>query len=113
VARQRALAEQGPVVMEGRDIGTVVFPDAAVKIYLDASPEERVRRRAQDPAHTAARTQDLAGIAEAMQRRDENDRTRQASPLSIAGDATVVDTTGIPASQVVEQVLAVVRARVS
>jgi cytidylate kinase len=113
VARQRALAEQGPLVMEGRDIGTVVFPAAAVKIYLDASPEERARRRAQDPAHTAAQTQDLAHIAEAMQRRDENDRTRQASPLSIAADATVVDTTALPAAQVIDQVLAIVRARVS
>jgi cytidylate kinase len=113
VARQRALAEQGPLVMEGRDIGTVVFPAAAVKIYLDASPEERARRRAHDPAHTAAQTQDLAHIAEAMQRRDENDRTRQASPLSIAADATVVDTTALPAAQVIDQVLAIVRARVS
>ena len=113
VARQRALAEQGPLVMEGRDIGTVVFPAAAVKIYLDASADERARRRAGDPAHSAAQTQDLAHIAEAMQRRDENDRTRQASPLSIAADATVVDTTGIPASRVADQVLAIVRARVS
>ena len=112
VARQRALAEQGPLVMEGRDIGTVVFPAAAVKIYLDASPDERARRRARDPAHTAAQTQDLAHIAEAMQRRDENDRTRQASPLSIASDATVVDTTGIPAEAVVARVLAVVRPRI-
>jgi cytidylate kinase len=113
VARQRALADREPVVMEGRDIGTVVFPSAAVKIYLDASPEERARRRAHDPAHTAAQTQDLAHIAEAMQRRDENDRTRQASPLSIAADATVVDTTGIAAAQVVERVLEIVRERVS
>ena len=113
VARQRALAELGPIVMEGRDIGTVVFPAAAVKIYLDASADERARRRAHDPAHSAAQTQDLARIAEAMRRRDENDRTRQASPLSIAADATVVDTTGIPASRVVDQVLAIVRARVS
>jgi cytidylate kinase len=112
VARQRALAEQGPLVMEGRDIGTVVFPAAAVKIYLDASPDERARRRAQDPAHTAAQTQDLAHIAEAMQRRDENDRTRQASPLSIASDATVVDTTGVSAEAVVARVLAVVRPRI-
>ena len=113
VARQRALADREPVVMEGRDIGTVVFPSAAVKIYLDASPEERARRRAHDPAHTAAQTQDLAHIAEAMRRRDENDRTRQASPLSIAADATVVDTTGVAAAQVVAQVLEIVRARVS
>ncbi|MCU0251020.1 MAG: (d)CMP kinase [Vicinamibacterales bacterium] len=113
VARQRALAEQGPLVMEGRDIGTVVFPAAAVKIYLDASADERARRRACDPAHSAAQTQDLAHIAEAMQRRDENDRTRQASPLTIAADATVVDTTGVPASRVADEVLAIVRARVS
>jgi cytidylate kinase len=113
VSRQRALADREPVVMEGRDIGTVVFPSAAVKIYLDASPEERARRRAHDPAHTAAHTQDLAHIAEAMQRRDENDRTRQASPLSIAADATVIDTTGIAAAQVVERVLEIVRGRVS
>jgi CMP/dCMP kinase len=113
VARQRALAEQGPLVMEGRDIGTVVFPAAAVKIYLDASADERARRRAHDPAHSAAQTQDLARIAEAMQRRDENDRTRQASPLSVAADATVIDTTGTPASRVLDQVLAIVRARVS
>jgi cytidylate kinase len=113
VARQRALAEQGPLVMEGRDIGPAVFPGAAVKIYLDASADERARRRAHDPAHSAAQTQDLAHIAEAMQRRDENDRTRQASPLSVAANATVVDTTGIPASRVVDQVLAIVRAQVS
>lgn len=113
VTRQRALADREPLVMEGRDIGTVVFPSAVVKIYLDATPEERARRRAHDPAHTAAQTQDLAHIAEAMQRRDENDRTRQASPLSIAADATVVDTTGIEAAQVVERVLGIVRARLS
>ena len=113
VARQRALAERGPLVMEGRDIGTVVFPAAAVKIYLDASPEERARRRAQDPAHTAAQTQDLAHIAEAMQRRDENDRTRQASPLCIAPGRDRGRHDRIPAAQVAAQVLAIVRARVS
>ena len=113
VARQRALADSGPVVMEGRDIGTVVFPDADVKIYLDASPDERARRRAFDPAHTAAQTQDLADIAQAMQRRDENDRTRLASPLSIASDATVIDTTGMPVAQVVERVMVIVRGRMA
>jgi cytidylate kinase len=113
VDRQRALASLGGVVMEGRDIGTVVFPDADVKIYLDASPDERARRRACDPAHTAAQTQGLADIAQAMQRRDENDRTRQASPLTIAPDATVIDTTGMPIAQVVERVLVIVRARIA
>ncbi len=113
VARQRALADTGPLVMEGRDIGTVVFPDADVKIYLDASPEERARRRATDPAHTAAQTQALADIAQAMQRRDENDRTRQASPLSVATDAIVIDTTGMAIAQVVDRVLVIVRGRMA
>jgi cytidylate kinase len=113
VARQRALTHSGPVVMEGRDIGTVVFPGADVKIYLDASPDERARRRACDPAHTAAQTQALADIAEAMQRRDENDRTRQASPLAVAPDAIVIDTTGMPVAQVVERVLVIVGARMA
>ena len=113
VARQRALADTGPLVMEGRDIGTVVFPDADVKFYLDASPEERARRRATDPAHTAAQTQALADIAQAMQRRDENDRTRQASPLSVAPDATIIDTTGMAIAQVVDRVLVVVRGRLA
>jgi len=110
VARQRAMAEPDGVVMEGRDIGTVVFPNADVKIYLDASPEERARRRSHDPAHTSSQTQLLADIAQAMQRRDENDRTRQASPLVIAPDAIVIDTTSMPIPDVVERVLFIVRA---
>jgi len=109
VARQRAIGDPDGVVMEGRDIGTVVFPNADVKVYLDASPEERVRRRAHDPAHTSSQTQALADIAQAMQHRDENDRTRQASPLAIAPDATVIDTTNLPIQQVVERVLVIVR----
>jgi cytidylate kinase len=96
VARQRALAVPDGVVMEGRDIGTVVFPNADVKIYLDASPEVRARRRAHDPAHTSSQTQVLADIAQAMQRRDENDRTRATSPLVVATDAITIDTTSLP-----------------
>ncbi len=111
VARQRAMAEPDGVVMEGRDIGTVVFPDADAKIYLDASPEERARRRSHDPAHTSSQTQALAEIAQAMQRRDENDRTRQASPLVIAPDATVIDTTSLSIQQVVDRVMDIVRER--
>jgi cytidylate kinase len=111
VSRQRAIAVANGVVMEGRDIGTVVFPAADVKIYLDASPDERARRRARDAAHTSSQTQALADIAEAMQRRDDNDRTRQASPLSVAVDATLIDTTALPIQQVVEQVLVIVRAQ--
>jgi cytidylate kinase len=111
VARQRAMATGKGVVMEGRDIGTVVCPDADVKIFLDASPEERARRRAHDPAHTAAQTQAQAEIAQDMKRRDDSDRTRAASPLAVAPDATVIDTTSIPADEVVKRVLAIIRER--
>ncbi len=94
VDRQRALGRPGGVVMEGRDIGTVVFPDADVKIYLDASPEERARRRAADPAHAGASTA-LTEVATALAARDQSDQTRAASPLTIAPDAVLVDTTGV------------------
>jgi len=109
VARQRALGAGGGVVMEGRDIGTAVFPDADVKIYLDASPEERARRRASDPAHTSSKGAQLSEVATALAERDRNDSTRAASPLAIAPDATVVDTTGVPIDVVIEDVLALIR----
>jgi cytidylate kinase len=111
VARQRAFGEGGGVVMEGRDIGTVVFPDADVKIYLDASPEERARRRAADPAHTSSKTAQLSEVATALAERDKSDSTRAVSPLSVAPDATVVDTTGMAVDEVIERVLALVNAK--
>ena len=107
VARQRELGRLGGVVMEGRDIGTVVFPDADVKIYLDASPEERARRRAADPAH-GGRGEALATVASAMADRDRIDSTRAASPLMIAPDAVVVDTTGASVADVVTRVMAII-----
>jgi cytidylate kinase len=107
VARQRALGRDGGVVMEGRDIGTVVFPDADVKIYLDASPEERARRRAADPAH-GGRGDALATVASAMADRDRIDSTRAVSPLTIAPDAIVVDTTGISVPDVVAKVKTII-----
>jgi cytidylate kinase len=110
VARQRALGESGGIVMEGRDIGTVVFPDADVKIYLDASPEERARRRASDPAHTSSKAAQLSEVATALAERDKSDSTRAASPLSIAADAVVIDTTGLAAAAVIDQVLTLVAA---
>ena len=98
--------------MEGRDIATVVFPDADVKVYLDASPEERARRRAHDPAHTAGRSgAAVREIATAIEARDDSDRTRQSSPLTQAPDAVVIDTTGIPAERVIDRVLELVRSR--
>ena len=111
VERQRAYADEHPVVMEGRDIGTVVFPDAEVKLYLDASTEERARRRAADPAHAAGQTGEGQRIAEALAERDRSDSTRAASPLTRADDAVYIDTTGVPLEDVVARALDAVRAR--
>jgi cytidylate kinase len=110
VQRQREMAAGGGIVMEGRDIGTVVFPNADVKIYLDASAEERARRRASDPNHTGVPAA-VADVATLLSQRDEIDRTRAASPLYAAPDAAVIDTTGKSVAAVVEEVLAVVEER--
>ena len=111
VRRQRALAEGGGVVMEGRDIGTVVFPKADVKIYLDASAEERARRRMNDTAHTSS-TSGEAAVAAAIQARDKSDTTRTASPLTLAADAVHIDTTGMPIADVVRRVMDLVNAAI-
>ena len=111
VARQRQFAENKPVVMEGRDIGTVVFPNAIVKIYLDASPQERARRRSKDPAHGLSQVSRLDVVADALARRDYLDRTRDASPLVRAPDASVIDTTGVSIDSVVKLVLKIVEDR--
>ncbi|HXD15502.1 MAG TPA: (d)CMP kinase [Vicinamibacterales bacterium] len=107
VDRQRQLGAEGGIVMEGRDIGTVVFPHADVKVYLDASPEERARRRASDPAHTGGPAA-VSDVATALIQRDEIDRTRTASPLYAAADAVIVDTTGKNVEAVVREVLEVI-----
>jgi cytidylate kinase len=107
VARQRRMGGDGGLVMEGRDIGTVVFPDAAVKIYLDASSEERARRRLLDAAHRGPR--DAAQVASELAARDQSDRTRAVSPLAVATDAHVIDTTGVPVEDVIARVLEIVR----
>src|SRR5712671_6046143 len=83
VDSQRRLGRDGGVVMEGRDIGTVVFPRADVKIYLDAAPEERARRRANDPAHSGVPAA-VSEVATLLTARDDADRTRAASPLHAA-----------------------------
>jgi cytidylate kinase len=110
VERQRQLGEGGGVVMEGRDIGTVVFPAADVKVYLDAAPDERARRRAADPAHTGVPAA-VAEVKSMLSQRDEQDRTRTASPLYAAPDATVIDTTGKNVDEVVGEVLQVVESK--
>jgi CMP/dCMP kinase len=107
VAEQRRLGQGSSLVMEGRDIGTVVFPDADVKVYLDASSEERARRRVNDQAHDGSR--DVAQVASDLAARDRSDRTRTVAPLSVAPDAHVIDTTGLMIDQVVDRVLALVR----
>jgi CMP/dCMP kinase len=108
VDRQRQLGAAKGIVMEGRDIGTVVFPDADVKIYLDAAPEERARRRATDPAHTGVPAA-VSEVATMLTQRDEQDRTRTASPLYAADDARVIDTTGKSVDDVVREVMDAVR----
>lgn len=114
VARQRAYAADGRIVMEGRDIGTIVFPEADVKLYLDASPGERAARRASDPARESSISAvSLSDVASALEARDRSDRTRQISPLAMADDAVLVDTTGVPLERVVERVLAIVRERLA
>jgi cytidylate kinase len=109
VERQRRLGSGGGVVMEGRDIGTVVFPAADVKIYLDAAPEERARRRANDPAHSA-RTSSVSEVATQLTARDQLDRSRTTSPLYAAEDAIIVDTTQKSVAEVVREVMAAISA---
>jgi len=106
IAQQREMGRGGGVVMEGRDIGTVVFPDADVKVYLDASPEERARRRAFDPAHAAGKgAAAVTEVASALAARDRSDTTRATSPLAQAADAVRIDTTGLSIDDVVSRVL--------
>jgi CMP/dCMP kinase len=108
VARQRELAANGGIVMEGRDIGTVVFPHADVKLYLDASAEERARRRAHDPAHHGG-PEKVSDVATLLTERDRLDSTRAASPLYAAADAIVIDTTDKIIEEVVAEVMEIVR----
>ena len=104
VGRQRALGAGGAVVMEGRDIGTVVFPNADMKIYLDASAEERARRRASDTAHTGSH-HSLANVQSELVARDQTDSTRAVAPLALAPDAIYIDTTQMPIEVVVNHVM--------
>ena len=105
VARQRAwLAEHGAGVVEGRDIGTVVFPDAPVKVFLTASDEERARRRQQDEV-ASERSVAVEDVQTALARRDELDSSRAVSPLRPADDALVVDTTGRAVAEVVDELV--------
>jgi CMP/dCMP kinase len=104
---QRRIGSAGPSVMEGRDIGTVVFPDAKVKIFLDAQPDARAQRRA---AELGASVEDVARDLDA---RDQRDRSRAEAPLTQAPDAEYLDTTRLTPAQVEEAVLKLVRDRTS
>ena len=104
VAQQRDLGRGGGVVMEGRDIGTVVFPGADLKFYIDASAAERARRRAGDTAHTGGQAS-LAFVQSELVARDASDSTRAVAPLSIAPDAIYIDTTTMPTEVVVNHVM--------
>lgn len=110
VAQQRALATKGGVVMEGRDIGTVVFPDALAKFFLDASPAERARRRALEWGRTAT-PEEIEQVAQEIAERDARDRNRAHAPLKPADDAVYVDTTSKSIEEVVQLLYDVVRAR--
>lgn len=109
VAMQRALGAEGGVVMEGRDIGTVVFPDAAVKIFLTASAAERARRRCEELAARGIRV-DPATVEREIAERDARDRGREHAPLRPAADAVVVDTTDRTVEEVIAQLRALVDA---
>jgi CMP/dCMP kinase len=105
VERQRGEISRGRYVAEGRDIGTVVSPDAALKVFLTASPEERARRRSAESGDPAD------GVLEALRERDRRDRERDHGPLRPAEDAVEVDTTGLAVDEVVERVVALARGR--
>src|SRR5712692_798008 len=107
VEKQRAIGAQNNVVMEGRDIGSVVFPDADLKIFLDADSAERVRRRA------AEVNGDSDVVSRQMRERDQRDRTRAEAPLTQAPDAVYFDSTGLSIEEVEEALLRLVRARIS
>jgi cytidylate kinase len=109
VGIQRGLRERGPLVGEGRDLGTVVFPEAEVKIYLDADLDTRARRRARELQERGIAST-VERVREELQRRDERDRSRADSPLRSSPDATVIDTTGMDVESQVEAVLGVVSA---
>lgn len=110
VRLQRALGAQGGVVVEGRDIGTVVFPDAELKVYLDADLDERARRRAKDLERSGHRRAEM-DVADELARRDAADSSRAVSPLSRATDAVPIDTSRLSLDEQVEKILRLARTK--
>lgn len=116
VSLQRRLGEQGGVVMEGRDIGTAVFPDADVKIFLDAAPETRGLRRYQqvDARQTEAKMEiQPESVLREMQQRDARDRNRAQSPLRAAADAVIIDSTQLTLEEVVARAESIIAERLA
>lgn len=109
LAMQRRFAEQGDVVAEGRDIGTVVFPAAGVKIFLTAAPSERARRRLVD-LRRAGHAASLASVLAQQTQRDTADSKREVAPLKAAEDAVAIDTTSLQLEEVVERIYRLCRA---
>ncbi len=110
VDRQREMGVGGGVVLEGRDIGSVVFPDAEVKLFMDASAKERGRRRYEELREKGLDV-DLEQTITEVEERDRADSDRQHSPLVRTEDAVVIDTDGLSIDQVLDRMLAVVAAR--
>lgn len=106
LVQQHRIASQGDTVIEGRDIGTVVFPRAELKFFLTATPEERSRRRAAQHAASGILV-DPTGVREAITRRDYADMTRQIAPLVPADDAILIDSTGLSIDEVVDRIVGV------
>jgi cytidylate kinase len=106
-AQQRRIGRKGKIVMVGRDIGTIVLPDADLKVYLDATVDERIARRYREVCARAG-SADYEVVAQSVHLRDEIDSGRALAPLRAAADAVVVDTTLLNVVQVVEQILALV-----
>lgn len=109
VARQKSIAQSGGVVMDGRDIGTVVLPDAEVKIFMTATAEERALRRYKENV-AKGMTTSLEELTEDMKRRDHLDSTRTISPLKKADDAIVLDSTHLEIDEVVKRILGIIEA---
>jgi len=110
VSLQQQLAAEGGVVMEGRDIQTVVLPEAEVKVFLTATPEERARRRHEE-LERRGHPRPLEAVLAEVRERDRRDSTREHSPLRAAADAVHLDTTALPFEEVVERVVRLVRER--
>lgn len=109
VEQQRQIAQAGGIVMDGRDIGTTVLPDAQVKVFLVASAHERARRRYEENLQKGLATQSLDELETAIKLRDQKDSTRKVSPLTQAKDAILIDTTSLTIDQVVDEISALIK----